>query len=73
MQIVNTVREVRKAHGDLTQQQLADAVGVTRQTIIALEKGAYNPSLLLALQLAEVLQTNVESLFTLKPSPQAEK
>jgi putative transcriptional regulator len=65
MRIDNRVRELRRAHGDMTQQQLADAVGVTRQTIIALEKGEYNPSLMLALQLAKELDSSVDAIFTL--------
>lgn len=65
MRVENRVREFRLARGGLTQQQMADAVGVTRQTIIALEKGEYNPSLLLALQLARLLETSVDDLFAL--------
>lgn len=65
MRVENRVREFRLARGGLTQQQMADAVGVTRQTIIALEKGEYNPSLLLALQLARLLETSVDELFAL--------
>ena len=66
MRIENRVREFRHARGNMTQQQLADAVGVTRQTIIAVEKGEYNPSLMLALQLAQVLESSVDELFTLQ-------
>ena len=47
----------------LTQERLAKAVGVSRQTIIAIEKGNYTPSVLLALKIAEVFKTPVESLF----------
>lgn len=46
-----------------TQQQLADAVFVTRQTILALEKERYNPSLILAFRLAKALDTNIDTLF----------
>ncbi len=49
----------------MTQQALADKVGVTRQTIIAIEKGAFNPSVKLALKLASVLDEQVELLFSL--------
>lgn len=52
--------------GEQTQQQLAQKAGVTRQTIIAIEKGTFNPSVKLALKLARILNTNVESLFTLE-------
>ncbi|AUX89426.1 MULTISPECIES: helix-turn-helix transcriptional regulator [Acinetobacter] len=47
-----------------TQQQLADAVAVSRQTITALEKEKYNPSLILAFKLANVLETTIEELFS---------
>ena len=60
----NRVRPLREAAG-LTQQALADRVGVTRQTIIALEKGAYTPSLALAMRLARVFDHAVEDVFTL--------
>jgi putative transcriptional regulator len=46
-----------------TQQELADLAGVTRGTIIALERGSYNPSLELAFRLARVFQTSIEKLF----------
>ncbi len=46
-----------------TQQQLADAVAVSRQTIAALEKEKYNPSLILAFKLANTLETTIEELF----------
>lgn len=65
MRIENRVREFRQARGAMTQQQLAEAAGVTRQTIIAVEKGEYNPSLMLALQLAQALDISVDDLFTL--------
>ncbi|WP_312087308.1 helix-turn-helix transcriptional regulator [Acinetobacter variabilis] len=47
-----------------TQQQLADAVAVSRQTITALEKEKYNPSLIMAFKLANVLETTIEELFS---------
>jgi putative transcriptional regulator len=48
---------------DLTQADLADRVGVSRQTIVALESGGYAPSVYLALALADVLESSVEALF----------
>ena len=51
---------------DLTQEELAELVGVSRQTIIAVEKGKYNPSVYLALKLARVLDTTVEEIFTIE-------
>ncbi len=54
---------VHRAERRITQQQLADAVGVTRGTIIAIEKGNYNPSLDLAFRLARYFNTDIETLF----------
>ncbi|HDI83404.1 MAG TPA: transcriptional regulator [candidate division WOR-3 bacterium] len=51
---------------DLTQEELAELVGVSRQTIIAIEKGKYNPSVYLAIKLARVLDTTVEEIFTIE-------
>ena len=58
------LREARKAKG-LTQQQLADRTYVTSRSIIALEKGVYSPSLLLAYRLSMVLEVPMEELFCL--------
>jgi putative transcriptional regulator len=66
----NRLPELR-ARYRLTQQDLAQRVGVTRQTIIAIEKGQYNPSTTLALKLARTLQVPVEQLFWLGPQPAA--
>lgn len=55
----------RQAAG-LTQQALAESVGVTRQTIISIERGRYRPSIMLALQLASVFEVTVEELFELE-------
>jgi putative transcriptional regulator len=60
----NHVAELRKA-AQLTQQQLADEITVTRQTIIAIEKGNYVPSVLLALKLSRSLKCGVERIFSL--------
>ena len=51
---------------DMTQQELADRVGVTRQTILSVEKGKYTPSVALALCIADVFGVSVESIFQLK-------
>jgi len=62
--LVNSLKELRARH-DLTQEALAIRVGVTRQTIIAIEKGRFNPSVQLALKMARVLHATVEELFRL--------
>jgi len=62
MEIKNRIKELR-ARSNLTQKDLSEKVGVTRQTIIALEKGTYVPSLLLAMNIAEVFQEPVEQIF----------
>ena len=59
----NSLAEHRKARG-LSQQGLAEALGVSRQTVISLEKGRYDPSLPLAFRLAKVFDCNIEDLFT---------
>lgn len=61
-EVRNRVRRHRRAQ-DLTQQELADRVGVTRQTVVSVERGRYNPSVGLALKLAQVLGATVEELF----------
>jgi len=58
----NIVKELRMQK-DISQGKLAESVGVTRQTIISLEKGSYIPSLLLAMKFSEVLETPIEIIF----------
>ena len=60
----NNVAAVRKA-AKINQSELADAIGVTRQTIIAIEKGNYTPSIVLVLKLSKTLNTRIEELFWL--------
>jgi putative transcriptional regulator len=62
--IINNVQTYRK-NAELTQEELADKVGVTRQTIIAIEKGNYVPSVALALKIASSFNATVEELFLL--------
>jgi putative transcriptional regulator len=66
--LTNCIRELRAAKAGMTQQDLADRVGVTRQTIIALEGGAYTPSLTLALRIARVFGKSTENVFHLDDS-----
>ena len=61
--IENTIRRLRFEHGEMTQQALAERVGVTRQTIIALEAGRYAPSLPIAVRIARVFGVGVEDVF----------
>jgi len=61
----NCIRQLRAKGAGMTQQELADRVGVTRQTIVALEGGAYTPSLTLALRIARVFQKTTEEVFQL--------
>ena len=59
----NRIRRLRFDNGEMTQQQLAERVGVARQTIIALEAGKYTPSLLLAFRLAKAFGVKTEDVF----------
>lgn len=63
--ILNTIKKYRE-DGKITQEQLASFVGVSRQTIIAMEKGNYEPSLGLALKLAKIFKVKVEDIFMIK-------
>ncbi|MDW0118630.1 helix-turn-helix transcriptional regulator [Sporosarcina thermotolerans] len=62
MEIKNRIKELR-ARSNLTQKDLSEKVGVTRQTIISLEKGTYVPSLLLAMNVADVFEEPIENVF----------
>jgi putative transcriptional regulator len=61
--LTNQIRRLRFDHGEMTQQALAEKIGVTRQTIIALEADKYVPSLLLAFRLATAFGVRVEEVF----------
>ena len=62
--IRNNIRTLRFHHGEMTQQQLAEKVGVTRQTIIAMEQDKYSPSLELAFRIALVFKVPLEEVFS---------
>jgi putative transcriptional regulator len=64
-ELINHLRRLRFEHGEMTQELLAVKVGVTRQTIIAIESGKYAPSLPLAMKLARVFDRPVEEVFAL--------
>jgi putative transcriptional regulator len=61
--VTNSIRALRFAHGEMTQAELADRIGVTRQTIIAIEQGRYSPSLEMAFQIARVFGMRLDDVF----------
>ena len=63
--LTNQIRRLRFEAGQMTQEALADKVGVTRQTIIAIEQGGYTPSLTLAMKIARTFNKTVENVFNL--------
>lgn len=63
--IHNRIRELRFMAGEMTQQSLADSVGITRQTVIALEQCKYYPSLELAFRIARKFELSLEEVFSL--------
>jgi putative transcriptional regulator len=65
-EIHNRIRKLRFEHGELTQQELAEEVGCTRQTIILLEQERYVPSLALAMKIARFFGTTVNQVFELE-------
>lgn len=62
-QLTNQIRTLRFLKGEMSQEQLAEAVGVTRQTIIAIEKGNYSPSLELAFKIAKIFELPLDEVF----------
>lgn len=62
--ITNTIRKLRFEHGEMTQQDLAERVGVTRQTINAIELGKYSPSLEVAFRIAAAFGVRLEDVFS---------
>ncbi|WP_435824037.1 helix-turn-helix transcriptional regulator [Actinoplanes missouriensis] len=61
--VTNRIRALRAASGDMTQAELADRVGVTRQTLIAVEQGKYSPSLEVAFKIARALGVPIDDVF----------
>ena len=61
--VTNDIRRLRFANGEMTQADLAERVGVTRQTIIAIEQGRYSPSLEMAFQIARVFNVPLDDVF----------
>ena len=62
-QVTNSIRALRFANGEMTQAELADRVGVTRQTIIAIEQGRYSPTLEMAFRIARVFRAPLDEVF----------
>ncbi len=65
--VTNSIRSLRFAAGEMTQAELADRVGVTRQTIIAIEQGRYSPTLEMAFQIARVFEVSLDDVFRYEP------
>ena len=63
IRVTNAIRALRFAHGEMTQAELANQIGVTRQTIIAIEQGRYAPSLETAFQIARVFYVQLNEVF----------
>ena len=61
--VTNTIRALRFAHDEMTQADLADRIGVTRQTLIAIEQGRYSPSLEMAFRIARVFGEALDDVF----------
>jgi putative transcriptional regulator len=61
--VTNAIRALRFQHGEMTQQQLADRIGVTRQTVIAIEQGRYSPTLETAFRIALAFGVSLEAVF----------
>lgn len=67
--VTNAIRDLRAAQGDMTQAELARRIGVTRQTIIAIEQSRYSPSLEVAFQIARVFRVPLDDVFSY-PDPE---
>ncbi len=61
--VTNSIRALRFAHGEMTQAELAERVGVTRQTIIAIEQAKYSPTLEMAFRIARVFRVPLDAVF----------
>lgn len=61
--VTNTIRALRFANGEMTQAHLAERIGVTRQTLIAIEQGRYSPSLEMAFRIARVFGVRLDDVF----------
>lgn len=71
--VTNRIRALRVEADDMTQAELARRIGVTRQTVIAIEHGRYSPSLELAFQIANVFGRPLDDVFAYMPAPEKEQ
>ena len=62
-QVTNNIRAMRFAAGEMTQAELAERIGVTRQTLLAIEQGRYSPSLEVAFRIARVFRARLDDVF----------
>jgi putative transcriptional regulator len=69
--VTNSIRTLRFANGEMTQADLAERIGVTRQTVIAIEQGRYSPSLEMAFQIARVFGVGLDEVFSYDPGETA--
>jgi putative transcriptional regulator len=68
--VTNSIRTLRFTNGEMTQAELAERVGVTRQTVIAIEQGRYSPSLEVAFLIANVFGVRLDEVFQYPNSPE---
>lgn len=71
--VTNNIRRLRFDHSEMTQAELADRVGVTRQTVIAIEQGRYSPTLEMAFQIAQALGVPLDAVFQYPTEPTSNK
>jgi putative transcriptional regulator len=71
--VTNSIRALRFAAGEMTQAELAERIGVTRQTIIAIEQGRYSPSLEMAFLIARVLKVPLDDAFHYPDTPEGDR
>ena len=69
-QVTNSIRALRFATREMTQAELADRIGVTRQTVIAIEQGRYSPSLEMAFRIARVFKVPLDDVFHYPDTPE---
>lgn len=69
--VTNSIRQLRFANGEMTQADLAERIGVTRQTVIAIEQGRYSPSLEMAFQIARAFEVPLDDVFQYPASDEA--